>query len=183
MGKFASRGGEKLDHALEYFNISVKGKICADLGASFGGFTDCLLKNGAEKVYSVDTSYGIFDWNLRNNPKVVLLERTNALDLNLSEKVDFVCIDVGWTKQKVILPRLFDFLKPGGEAVTLMKPQYEASKYQLIKGTVKEEFLQVVLDKVRKDIKDLNINIKGEVKSPILGGKGKNIEYLFWLGF
>lgn len=181
MEKFASRGGEKLDYALKYFNISVKGKVCADLGASFGGFTDCLIKNGAEKVYAVDTSYGIFDWALRNNPKVVLLERTNALNLTLPEKVDFICIDVGWTKQGIILPKALELLKPEGSIVALVKPQYEADKNQLVKGKVKEEFLETVLAKVRVSIKNLGINIKGEVKSPILGGKGKNIEYLFWV--
>ncbi|MFH1566001.1 MAG: SAM-dependent methyltransferase [bacterium] len=183
MEKFASRGGEKLQYALNHFNISITGKICADLGSSFGGFTDCLIKNEAKKVYSVDTSYGIFDWKLRNNPKVILLERTNALYLKLPEKVDFISIDVGWTKQKLILPKAMEMLKEKGNIVTLVKPQYEAEQNQRVKGKVEERFLENILENVRTDINKLNIKIKGELKSPILGGKGKNIEYLFWIGF
>ena len=181
MEKFASRGGEKLEYALKKFNISVQDKICADLGASFGGFTDCLIKNGAEKVYAVDTSYGIFDWKLRNSPKIVLLERTNALHLQLPEKVDFIAIDVGWTRQKLIIPKAIELLKDSGDIVTLVKPQYEADEKELVKGTVKGEFLEGILEKVKKDIMNFNVQMKAAEKSPILGGKGKNVEYLLWI--
>ncbi len=102
---FASRAGEKLQFALDQFQISVKDKICADLGSSTGGFVSCLLRNGASKVYSVDTSYGELAWTLRNDPRVIVMERTNALHVQFPEQVDLVTIDVGWTPQALILPK------------------------------------------------------------------------------
>src|SRR5689334_21883246 len=109
---FASRAGEKLQHSLTSFNISVEDRVCADFGCSTGGFTDCLLQNGAEKVYAVDTAYGELAWNLRNDKRVVVLERTNALHVNLPEKMDLITVDTGWTKQSLILPSVLNNLKP-----------------------------------------------------------------------
>src|SRR5579864_3600866 len=100
MSAFVSRAGSKLDHALTTFVIDVSAKICADLGCSTGGFTDCLLQRGAAKVFAVDTGYGVLDWKLRNDPRVVVMERTNAMHVNLPESVDLVSIDVAWTKQR-----------------------------------------------------------------------------------
>src|SRR3989337_4533817 len=105
MNRYASRAGEKLQFALDKFKISVKDLMCADFGSSTGGFTDCLLQEGAQKVYSVDTAYGELAWNLRNNPKVAVLERTNAMHVTLPEKADLITIDVGWTNQERILPK------------------------------------------------------------------------------
>src|SRR5258706_16468275 len=102
--QFVSRAGLKLDHALSHFAIDVSGKTCADLGSNTGGFVDCLLKRGAAKVYAIDTGYGALDWNLRKDPRVAVMERTNAMHATLPEKVDVVTIDVAWTKQRHILP-------------------------------------------------------------------------------
>src|SRR3954453_6397647 len=97
---FVSRGGLKLDHAIDAFGIVVRGRVCADLGSNSGGFTDCLLQHGAVKVFAIDTGYGNLDWKLRNDPRVVVMERTNAIHVRLPEPVDLVTIDVAWTKQK-----------------------------------------------------------------------------------
>ncbi len=179
--KFITRAGEKLKFALNFFNISVKDKICADYGCSHGGFTDCLLKNGAKKVYAVDTAYGTLDWKLRNDRRVIVLERTNALYLTLPEKVDFISVDVGWTRQELILPKALENLKKGGNIVALVKPQYEAKPSQIYKGTVKDTEIDKVIKQVRDELTSKNIFIKDTVKSPLLGGKGRNVEYLFWI--
>ncbi|MFH1671480.1 MAG: SAM-dependent methyltransferase [Candidatus Portnoybacteria bacterium] len=178
---FVSRGGQKLQYALDYFKIDVLGKICADLGCSTGGFTDCLLKNGAKKVYAIDTGYGVLDWKLRQDKKVVVMEKTNALFLELPEKVDFVSIDAGWTLQKKIIPQALNLLKGKGDIVSLLKSHYEAERKHLFKGKVKEEFLTEVLDKVKNDLKDKGVNIVGSVESPLIGQKGGNTEYLIWI--
>lgn len=179
--QFVSRAGEKLAHALREFKIDVTDKICADFGCSTGGFTDCLLQNGATKVYSVDTGYGVIEWNLRNNPQVELMERTNALHVELPEKVDLISIDVGWTRQKLIIPHALTQLKPGGQIVSLLKPHYEADKQHLQKGTVPEEHLPKVIDKVKQDLLIHDVEIKAITESPVPGKKGKNIEYLIWI--
>jgi len=123
---YVSRGGEKLAAALDHFGIDVTELVCADLGSHIGGFVDCLLQRGVAKVYSVDTSYGTLAWKLRRDPRVVVMERTNAMHVTLPEPVDLVTIDVGWTPQAKILPNVAKLLKPGGHVVTLIKPQYEA---------------------------------------------------------
>ena len=119
MRPFVSRAGEKLDHALEAFHLDVTGFTCADFGCNTGGFTDCLLKRDAAKVYAIDTGYGALDWNLRKDPRVVVMERTNAMHVMLPEPVDLVTIDVAWTKQKNILPAAMRVLKPTGVVVTI----------------------------------------------------------------
>lgn len=176
--KFASRAGEKLEHALKSFKISPVGKICADFGCSTGGFTDCLLQNGAKKIYAIDTGYGLLDWNLRNNNRIVVMERTNALFVELPEKVDFISVDVSWTKQKLIIPKAMQFLKNGGEIISLLKPHYEAEKRWLTKGKLDEKFIDEVIKKVRDELAQANIIIKQIVESPIVGGKGGNKEFL-----
>ncbi len=177
--KYASRAGEKLAYALKEFDIKVKGKVCADFGSSTGGFVDVLIKNEAEKVYSVDTAYGELDWNLRNNNRVVVIERTNAMHVKLPELVDILTIDVGWTKQKNILPNAFANLKPTGQIISLIKPHYEADKKYIKKGKLDENMVKEVLDEVRKDIYLAGGKITKETKSPILGEKGGNEEFLF----
>ena len=116
-----------INFALTQFGMDVRGLVCADLGSNVGGFVDCLLQRGAGKVYSVDTSYGTLAWKLRKDPRVVVLERTNAMHVTLPEPVDFVTIDVGWTRQEKILPAAARMLKPGGRVVTLIKPKAEAA--------------------------------------------------------
>ncbi|MCL4387426.1 TlyA family RNA methyltransferase [Patescibacteria group bacterium] len=181
--RFASRAGLKLQHALKEFNIDVKDKVCADLGSSTGGFTDCLLQNGAKKVYSIDVCYGELAWKLRNNPKVAVMERTNALHVELSEKVDLITIDVGWTKQKHIIPHAIELLKKNGKIISLLKPHYEAEKEWLIKGKVKDEFLQIVIEKVKNDLSSLPVTIEKITQSPIVGEKGGNKEFLMLLSY
>jgi len=171
---FASRAGAKLEHALKEFNIDVSGLVCADLGCSTGGFTDCLLHYGAAKVYAVDTGYGVLDWKLRNDPRVVVMERTNALHVTLPESVDLVTVDVSWTPQRLIIPQALNLLKPGGEIISLIKPHYEARKAHL-----SSEESEIITQNTKKVISDLGFEVCGLVKSPLLGEKGGNIEYLF----
>src|SRR5213083_1812131 len=128
---FVSRAGQKLEHALVHFQIDVAGKICADLGSNAGGFVDCLLQRGAAKVYAIDTGYGALEWKLRKDPRVVVMERTNAMHAELPEKVDLVTIDVAWTKQKHILPAARKMIDDDGIAISLIKPQYEAGVERL----------------------------------------------------
>ena len=181
MSDYVSRAGQKLQFAIESFHLSPKGKICADFGSSTGGFVDCLLQNGAQKVYSVDVSYGEFAWKLRNDPKVILLERTNALHVSLPEKVEFMSVDTGWTKQKLILQNVRNNLKEGGTVISLVKPHYEAPREYLRKGRLLDEKIDEVLEQVKKDIEEAGFHILGFVESPIVGEKGKNREFLAYL--
>lgn len=174
---FVSRAGQKLDHALTAFSLDVAGLTCADLGSNTGGFTDCLLQRGAAKVYSLDTGYGVLDYKLRKDPRVVAMERTNAMHANLPEPVRFICIDVAWTKQKHILPAAARMLAPEGSVVTLIKPHYEAPKERLRKGVLPHDDLPDVLKLVRADIARSGFTILAETQSPITGAKG-NVEYL-----
>ena len=177
-----SRAYEKLAFALNYFNVTISEKVCADFGSSKGGFVECLLDNDALKVYSVDTSYGELDWKLRTNPKVIVMERTNAMFVKLGKECDIITIDVSWTKQKNILPNAFANLKKGGTIVSLLKPQYEASKHMLALGKVNNAYVDGVLASVKTDIlKVQGISLKGIVESPILGEKGGNKEFLLFI--
>jgi 23S rRNA (cytidine1920-2'-O)/16S rRNA (cytidine1409-2'-O)-methyltransferase len=178
--KFASRAGLKLDHALKEFDLSVDGLVCADFGCSTGGFVDVMLQNGASKVYAIDTGYGVLDWKLRNDERVIVMERTNALHVELDEKMDLITIDASWTKQHLIVPVAFKNLKDDGKVITLVKPHYEAEKAWLEKGKVKEEFLSKILDNVRQQLLSLGFKVLKQTESPIVGEKGGNKEYL-WL--
>jgi len=172
MQAFASRAGQKLDHALTVFGVDVTGLICADLGCSTGGFTDCLLQRGAEKVYAVDTGHGVLDWKLRNNPRVVVMERTNAMHVVLPELAGFISIDVSWTRQKNILPSARRLLAPGGTVVSLIKPHYEAEKSLLRKGVLPEEQVDGVFKLVSGDIERAGFEIVAMTVSPITGSGG-----------
>lgn len=178
MSSFVSRAGEKLAHALEVFSVSVEGQVVADFGSSTGGFVDCLLQSEAKKVYAVEVGYGTIDYKLRRDERVIVMEKTNAMHVKLPEKVDFISIDVGWTKQKLILPNAFYNLKSDGQIVSLIKPHYEADKKYLRKGKLAEEFISQVLDEVKKDVETIGGEIINMVESPILGEKGKNKEFL-----
>ena len=173
MANFVSRAGEKLQFALKEFNISVKDLIVADFGSSTGGFVDCLLQNGAKKVYSVDTAYGEIAWTLRNDPKVVVMERMNAMHVRLPEKVDLVTIDTSWTKQVKILPNAFENLVEGGIVISLIKPHYEAGRGKLTSDQVDQ-----VIKKTLEDIEIIGGKVENFIESPILGEKGKNREFL-----
>lgn len=171
--KFVGRAGEKLDFALDYFKIDVSGKICADFGSSVGGFVDCLLQHGVKKVYAIETGYGVLDWNLRKNPQIVVMERTNAMHVKLPEKVDLITIDTSWTKQEKIIPNALKNLKPGGQIIALIKPHYEVEIAKLAEAEA-EQIARAVAEK----LKSFGVSLKGLVKSPITGNKAGNIEYL-----
>jgi 23S rRNA (cytidine1920-2'-O)/16S rRNA (cytidine1409-2'-O)-methyltransferase len=179
--KYVTRSGLKLEHALVTFQFNATGKVCADLGSHQGGFVDCLLEFGAAKVYSVDTSYGTLAWKLRKDPRVVVMERTNAMHVVLPEKVDLVTIDVGWTAQRHILAPARGLIKDeGGAIISLVKPQYEANEDERESGVVPEDNLEPVLARVRMDVATSGLKILSEVRSPIKGGGG-NVEFLFLL--
>ncbi len=169
---YVSRGGLKLEHALDEFGVDCAGLICADLGSHVGGFVDCLLQRGAKRVYSIDTSYGTLAWKLRKDERVVVLERTNALHVELPESVELVTIDLGWTRQELILPRARAVLAEGGSIITLIKPQYEADKDLLVSGVVRDEHHGDVVSNVLDTIRSLGFSVAGVVPSPIKGHGG-----------
>jgi 23S rRNA (cytidine1920-2'-O)/16S rRNA (cytidine1409-2'-O)-methyltransferase len=180
MPEFVSRAGQKLEHALATFAIDVRGLVCADLGSNVGGFVDCLLQRQAARVYAVDAGYGVLAWKLRRDPRVVVMERTNAMHVSLPEAVSFVCIDVAWTKQRHILPAAARLIQPGSSVVTLIKPHYEAPPALLRKGVLPEERLAEVLQMVQADIAAAGFELVASLTSPVRGAKG-NIEVLGWL--
>ncbi len=181
MSDFVSRGGQKLKHALEQFEVTVEGKTVLDVGSSTGGFVDCLLQNGAKKVYALDTAYGELAWKLRNDPRVVVMERTNILHLgSLPEEVDLVTIDAGWTRLELILPVIKNFLKEKGQVIALLKPHYEAEKKDLVRGVLSNEVAERVKNEVMQKILNSKFLILNSTQSPILGGGG-NTEYLLLL--
>lgn len=198
--RFVSRGGEKLEAALETFEINVSGLTCADVGASTGGFTDCMLQRGADKVYAIDVGKGILHWKMRNHPKVVVMEKTNARYVDkLPEPVDFVTIDASFISLKILLPVVKGWIHPSlhlrhpsplgrgdrgeGELVCLIKPQFEAGRKDVSRGDGvirnPETHRQVLLD-VLTFAQIQGFGIKGLVRSPIQGPKG-NVEFLAWL--
>ncbi len=179
---FVSRAYEKLAFGLDYFKVSVKDLTCADFGSSTGGFVECLLENGATKIYSVDTSYGELAWKLRKNAKVNVLERTNAIFVKLPEIVDFISLDTSWTKLEKVVPNAMANLKVGGNCMALLKPQYEADKSLLKQGTVAEDELANIVNITLAKLKTLqHVKVNGIVASPILGERGKNKEFLIFL--
>jgi 23S rRNA (cytidine1920-2'-O)/16S rRNA (cytidine1409-2'-O)-methyltransferase len=179
---YVSRGGLKLEKSVVDFKLDLNGKVCIDVGASTGGFTDCMLQNGAEKVYAVDVGYGQLAWKLRNNKRVVSLERTNfryATDSQIPEKADFASVDVSFISLKIILPVLRGFLKENGEAVCLIKPQFEAGRENVgKKGVVRDKEVHAdVIIKASAFACQNGFCVKGLSFSPIKGPEG-NIEYL-----
>lgn len=183
--QFVSRGGEKLQAAFECFDLDVTGLVCADVGASTGGFTDCLLQRGAAKVYAIDVGQGILHWKLRNDPRVLVMEGTNARFLEkLPETIRFVTIDASFISLKVLLPvvRGWGDSEPG-DMIALIKPQFEAGRKEAArgKGVVRDpEVHRRVLMDVLAFAQENGYQIKGLARSPVLGPKG-NIEFLGWL--
>lgn len=175
----ASRAGRKLAAALDAFAIDPGGCVCADLGSNAGGFVQVLLERGALRVYAVERGYGVIDYRLRRDPRVVVRERSDALSVFLPEPVDLVTIDVGWTRQERILPAAARLLKPEGRIISLVKPHYEGEAAQLDGGVLRPRHLPAVLDHVRRTVAGLPVTILGEIESP-LRGHGGNVEYL-WL--
>ena len=179
---YVSRGGLKLEKAVKSYDLSFDGFVCADMGASTGGFTDCMLQNGAAKVYSIDVGYGQLDWKLRTDERVVNMEKTNIRYLDRSlieEEIDFVSIDVSFISLTLIIPVAYDIMKVGGEIVCLIKPQFEAGREQVgKKGIVRDKNVHhEVIKKVAEFSRSLGFSIKHITYSPMTGAKG-NIEYL-----
>ncbi len=180
--RYVSRAGLKLEAALHAFGLRIAGWTCTDLGSQVGGFVDCLLQHDAAKVYSVDTAYGMLDYRLRKDPRVVVCERTNALGYVCPELCDLVTIDVGWTVQRLILPAARRSLKPGGHIITLVKPQYEAPREWLRAGVVPPDRIAAICAGCRRDVEKLGWRIAGEIEGP-LRGHGGNVEYLWLMAF
>ncbi|MEK7138793.1 MAG: SAM-dependent methyltransferase [Patescibacteria group bacterium] len=175
---YVSRAGEKLEYALNYFGINPQGYICADFGSNVGGFVDCLLQKGAQKVYAVETGYGVLDWKLRNNPRVAVMERTNAMHVKIPEEVDLITIDVSWTKLEKILPNALNNVKKDGRMIALLKPHYEADPRLLRKGKLLEEYLDQVIEDTKSKLSGLGANVLDITESPVVGSSGGNREYL-----
>lgn len=183
--KYVSRGGLKLEKAMATFPIELVDKVSADIGASTGGFTDCMLQNGARKVYAVDVGYGQLAWSLRSDPRVVCLERTNARYLTaeqIPEPLDFASIDVSFISLKLILPALRPLMAEGGQVACLVKPQFEAGKEKVgKKGVVRDPEVHLeVLEHFLEHAAQANFYVAGLTYSPIRGPEG-NIEYLGYL--
>ncbi len=183
--KYVSRGGLKLEKAIECFPINLKDKICMDVGASTGGFTDCMLMNGASKVYSVDVGYGQLAWKLRTDERVINLERTNfryVTEEQICDKIDFSSVDVSFISLKHIFPNLYNFLKEDGQAVCLIKPQFEAGREKVGKKGVVSDLnthLEVVENIISLALES-GFSVMGLEFSPVKGPEG-NIEYLIYL--
>lgn len=182
---YVSRGGLKLEKAMTHFDLSLYGKVCMDVGASTGGFTDCMLQNGAVKVYSVDVGHGQLDWKLRNDPRVVCMERTNIRYVtpeDLEEKAEFVSIDVSFISLTKVLPPVRELMEDGAEMVCLIKPQFEAGREKVgKKGVVRDPAVhREVIGKVVDFARSLSFGVLHLEFSPIKGPEG-NIEYLLHL--
>ena len=177
--KHVSRSAEKLAAALDAFHVEAKGLFCADLGCNVGGFTQVLLERGAERVYAIDTGYGVLNYNLRKDRRVVVMERTNALHVRLPEPCDLVTIDVAWTRQKHILPAAAGMLKSGGRIITLVKPHYEAPQQWLRQGVLQADRRDEVIERVLTEVSGLGFLIGARLDSPV-AGQGGNLEQL-WL--
>lgn len=182
--EYVSRGGHKLAHALDVFAVSPQGRTCADLGASTGGFTDCLLQRGAARVYAIDVGYGQLAWALRQDPRVVVMERTNARHLeSLPEPVDLIVGDLSFISLRLILPTIARLGLPGSDAVLLIKPQFEAGPDGLRSGgLVKDEETRArAIAEVVDDARAQGFVVHGTVASPIAGAKSGNIEELLYV--
>jgi 23S rRNA (cytidine1920-2'-O)/16S rRNA (cytidine1409-2'-O)-methyltransferase len=175
---WVSRAGYKLDAALKEFKIDPRQGIAADLGSNAGGFVQVLLERGAKKVYAVEKGYGVLDWKLRKDPRVVVMERTDARKVLLPEKVDLITVDLGWTRLMEILPKIKELLKPDGRAVLLLKPHYEAMPEEITGSRVKLEAIDTIIERAKEQVTAEGFSLLGQMKSPLLGAKGDNPEWL-----
>lgn len=183
--KYVSRGGLKLEKAIDFFDLKLDGMVCADIGASTGGFTDCMLQNGADKVYAIDVGYGQLAWKLRSDDRVINLERTNfryVTHEQIPEELDFASVDVSFISLSIIAPVMHGLMKPGAKAVCLIKPQFEAGRENVgKKGVVRDRSVHVeVVDRISKMLLSTGFSILGLTYSPVKGPEG-NIEYLIYL--
>jgi len=183
---YVGRGGLKLEHALDAFGIDPTGMRCADLGCSTGGFTDCLLRRGAARVFAVDTGYGVLDYRLRTDPRVTVLERSNALHLEPPEPVGLVVIDLGWTPQRLAIPAALQWLDPPetGRIITLIKPHYERSAEggrPERRGVLDPDEAEAIAERIYRSTAEWGVEPLGLTRSPITGGKGKSKGNLEWL--
>ncbi len=183
--KYVSRGGYKLEKAINEFNICLENTVCLDIGASTGGFTDCMLQNGAKKVYAIDVGYGQFDWKLRNDDRVVCMEKTNVRYItpqDIAEKADFASIDVSFISLTKVLPAVLAVLKEDAKLVCLIKPQFEAGREKVgKKGVVRDKNVhKEVIYNMIDYVSEQNVGIHNISFSPIKGPEG-NIEYLIYL--
>ncbi len=181
---FVSRGGVKLEKALAEFDITVGGKTCLDVGASTGGFTDCLLQHGAGKVYAVDVGYGQMAWKLRQDPRVVVIERANIRDIDPSlipEPIDIAVIDVSFISLEKVVPSILKFLKPVSEVIALIKPQFEVGREQVGKGGIvrDEEARSAAVERIEAFVRSQGFVVRGVIPSPITGQDG-NVEFLIY---
>jgi len=182
--RFVSRGGEKLEAALQQFGIELQGRVCADVGSSTGGFTDCLLQHGAAKVYAIDVGKGQLHWKLRQDARVGVMEETNARNIEqLPEAIDLVTIDASFISLRTLLPVITRWLKPDGEIIALIKPQFEAGKREASrgKGVIRDaEVHRRVLAEILQFAEQQDFALRGLTRSPVLGPKG-NVEFLLWV--
>lgn len=183
--KYVSRGGLKLEKAMTHFGITLEGKVCMDIGASTGGFTDCMLQNGAVKVYSVDVGYGQFAWKLRQDPRVVCMEKTNiryVTPADIDDVLDFASVDVSFISLTKVLIPARELLRDGGEMVCLIKPQFEAGREKVgKKGVVRDKAVhEEVLERIIEFASQNGFFVKNLEYSPIKGPEG-NIEYLVYI--
>lgn len=182
---YVSRGGLKLEKAMKVFPVNLDGAVCMDIGASTGGFTDCMLQNGAAKVYAVDVGYGQLAWKLRQDARVINMERTNiryVTDEDISEKLDFFSVDVAFISLRPVLPVAYALLHDGGEGVCLIKPQFEAGREKVgKKGVVRDKSVHIeVIERVLEFTKEIGFSVQGLDFSPVRGPEG-NIEYLMYV--
>ncbi len=185
MLKYVSRGGLKLEKAMTHFGITLEGKVCMDIGASTGGFTDCMLQNGAVKVYSVDVGYGQFAWKLRQDPRVVCMEKTNiryVTPADIDDVLDFASVDVSFISLTKVLIPARELLRDGGEMVCLIKPQFEAGREKVgKKGVVRDKAVhEEVVERIIEFASQNGFFVKNLEYSPIKGPEG-NIEYLVYI--
>jgi len=181
--RYVSRGGLKLEAALDTFDLEPAGRICADIGASTGGFTDCLLQRGAARVYAIDVGYGQLAWSLRTDPRVVVIERMNVRFLEeLPERIEFATVDVSFISLRLVLQRVARLLIPTGQTIALIKPQFEVGKGLVGKGGVVRDpqLHRLAIEKVLTGAEGTGFAAQGLIRSPIRGPAG-NVEFLVWL--
>jgi len=190
---YVSRGGLKLEGAIKSFNINLKDRICIDMGASTGGFTDCMLQFGAKKVYSVDVGYNQLAWKLREDKRVIVKEKTNVKNCSFEDifdcselenalMPDFMSMDLSFISIKKVLHNVLNFVKKDSEFVFLIKPQFEAERSEIEKGGIvrDEKVHKKIIEDIKKLIQDEGLNFKGVIKSPIQGAKQGNTEFLIY---